>query len=240
MFFKPEKCNVLHFTRKRTKFDVPYKISGHTLQAVTNHKYLGVTLSGDMKWNIHIDKAVAKANSMLGFMRRNLSNAPKRVKLQAYKSLVRPHIEYCSSVWDPFTTTNIKKIEAVQRRSARFIMNDYGMTSSVTRMLKEIQLPTLQERRGNQRLLTMHKIIHNHVDLPLDGHVELNTRSLSTSTRNHNPLSLKIPFSKTNCHQKSFFPNTARDWNNLPYTVTSVIDSTNFQKQIEMLSKKHD
>ena len=138
MPFKPDKCNILRFTRKKSSTEFSYKLSGHFLQAVTSHKYLGVTLSGDLKWNIHIDKVVSKANGMLGFVRRNLSNTPRKVKIQAYKSLVRPHIEYCSSVWDPHTSRNIKKVEAVQRRAARFIMNDYGRKSSVTAMLKEI------------------------------------------------------------------------------------------------------
>ena len=242
MSFKPDKCNILRFSRKTTKIEFSYKLSGHYLQAVSSHKYLGVSLSGDMKWNTHIDKVVAKANGMLGFVRRNLSNAPRNVKIQAYKSLVRPHIEYCSSVWDPHTKHNIKKVEAVQRRAARFIMNDYGRKSSVTAMLKDIQLPSLQERRLNQRLVMMHKIIHNNVDLHLDDHLEFNTRdSAASSTRHHNPLSLKIPSSKTNCHQKSFFPNTARDWNKLPYSTTSIADSTIFQKHlISATSQKHD
>ena len=73
-------------------------------------------------------------------------------------------------------------------------------------MLKDIQLPSLQESRLNQRLVMMHKIIHNNVDLHLDDHLEFNTRDpAASSTRHHNPLSLKIPSSKTNCHQKSFF-----------------------------------
>jgi hypothetical protein len=233
MSFKPDKCNILRFSRKKSKTEFSYKLSGQFLQAVTSHKYLGVTLSGDMKWNTHIDNAVSKANGMLGFIRRNLSNAPRKVKVQAYKSLVRPHIEYCSSVWDPHTNRNIKKVEAVQRRAARFIMNDYGRKSSVTAMLSEIQLPTLQDRRLNQRLATMHKIIYNNIELTLTDHLEFNTRETSTSsTRNHNPLTLKIPSSKTNCHQKSFFPNTARDWNKLSYSTTSIADSATFHKAL--------
>ena len=242
MSFKPDKCNILRFTGKKSSTEYSYKLSGHFLQAVTSHKCLGVTLSGDRKWNIHIDKVVSKANGMLGFVRRNLSNAPRKVKIQAYKSLVCPHIEYCSSVWDPHTSRNIKKVEAVQRRAARFIMNDYGRKSSVTAMLKEIQLQSLQERRLNQKLITMHKIIQNNVDLKLEDHLKFNIRDSSTSTtRHHNPLSVKIPSSKTNCHQKSFFPNTARDWNKLLYSTTSMEDSTQFQKQLTTgISQNHD
>ena len=81
MSFKPEKCNILRFCRKKCRYEFPYKLSGHTLETVPNNEYLGVTLSGDMMWNTHIDNVVSKANSMIGFIRRNVSKAPRNVKI---------------------------------------------------------------------------------------------------------------------------------------------------------------
>ena len=157
-----------------------------------------------------------------------LFSAPLKVKLQAYKSLVLPHVEYCSSVWDPHTKSNIKKIEAVQRRAARFILNDYGRESSVTAMLQALDLPPLEDRRKINRLTMMHKIVHQKVDLPLEGHLQFNRRGEGVvTTRNHNPLSLNVPRTRTNCFQNSFFPKTAKDWNLLPYKITSISISIN-------------
>jgi len=50
----------------------------------------------------------------------------------AYKVLVRPQLEYCSTVFCPFTDSNISRLGAVQRRAARWVNYDYGQTSSVT------------------------------------------------------------------------------------------------------------
>ncbi|KAI8484135.1 hypothetical protein Bbelb_380890 [Branchiostoma belcheri] len=61
--------------------------------------------------------------------------------------LVRPQLEYCASVWDPYTAGGVQAVERVQRRAARMVMNDYGRTSSVTEMLQKLQWPTLANRR---------------------------------------------------------------------------------------------
>ena len=45
-------------------------------------------------------------------------------KSTAYRTLVRPLLEYSSSVWDPYTTVLIK-LEMVQRRTAGFCYNYY-------------------------------------------------------------------------------------------------------------------
>jgi hypothetical protein len=58
----------------------------------------------------HIDKTVKKANSTLGFLRRNLKVSNQDTKTTAYKTLVRPTIEYCSSVWSPHTKDAINSV----------------------------------------------------------------------------------------------------------------------------------
>ena len=58
-------------------------------------------------WNAHINQITATANRSLGFIMRNLSKCPQNIKVNAYKSLVWPLIEYSSSVWDPHTAKKL-------------------------------------------------------------------------------------------------------------------------------------
>jgi hypothetical protein len=78
-----------------------------------------------------------KANNTTAFLRRNLASCPVDVKSTCYKTLVRPQLEYAATVWGPWTQTNISKIEEVQRRAARFTLDDYRRTSSVSSMLHQ-------------------------------------------------------------------------------------------------------
>ena len=67
-----------------------------------------------------------KANSTRAFIQRNLNHCPRKTKYTCYSTLVRPLLEYACMVWDPHTAQNTQKLEAVQRRSARFAMNKPG------------------------------------------------------------------------------------------------------------------
>ena len=79
----------------------------------------------------------------------------------AYKMLVRPKVEYAASVWDPFTKAHTTNIEKIQRRAARFVLNDHKKTSSVTTMLNDLKWPSLEKRRKATRLTNLYKIKNN-------------------------------------------------------------------------------
>ena len=111
MRFQPVKCNMMQLTNKRTnKIEASYTLEGTVLENVDSIKYLGVTITNDLKCN----NICTKANRTLGFLRRNLFSCPQDVKEAAYKGLVRPVLEYGSSVWDPHTKCLQEELEKVQ------------------------------------------------------------------------------------------------------------------------------
>ena len=102
MRFQPVKCNMMQLTRKHlNKIQASYTLEGAVLENVDNIKYLGVTITNDLKWNTHISNICTKANRTLGFLRRTLFSCPQNVKEAAYKGMVHPILEYGSSVLDP-------------------------------------------------------------------------------------------------------------------------------------------
>ena len=90
MKFHPEKCNVLTITNNRNIIRKDYTLHGHILEHVTSAKYLGVTITSDLKWSQHINSITTKANSTIGFLKRNLNISNRGIKESSYKSLVRP------------------------------------------------------------------------------------------------------------------------------------------------------
>jgi hypothetical protein len=89
-----------------------------------------------------------------------------KVKEQAYKSLVRPSLEYACSVWDPYTKEDITQFEQVQLRAARYVTNRYHNTSSFSNMIEHLNWRTLADRRTDAHLVMLYKITHELVAIP--------------------------------------------------------------------------
>ena len=150
---------------------------------------------------------------MLGLVIRNLRACQEKLKETAYNSLVRPQTEYAAAAWDPYLKKNKKDIERIQRRAARFVKSKYERSKgTVTRLLKELEWQTLEERRKNIRLTLMYKISNNLIDIPSDRYLTPATRL----SRLNNSKSYLHHSTRLNLHKQSFFPRTIPEWNRLP------------------------
>ena len=124
-------------------------------------------ISTDLSWSSNIINISVKANRTIGFLRRNIHSCPKEVKAAAYTTLVRPSIEYARSAWDPYIRNNIHQLEAIQRRAARFVYNNFydREPGVVTSMISRLQWESLEQRRAKARATIMYKIVNNLVDV---------------------------------------------------------------------------
>ena len=198
------------------------------LERTQTHTYLGVELSEDLKWDAHIHKATARANRTIGFIRRNLSSCPKETKSIAYKTLVRPTLEYCSTVWDPHTKELIHKIGMSQRRAARMVHNDYDWEHSATELIQNLKWENLSTRRKIARLSAFHKAIEGRLAIPVQNYLRPAQR---TSRRSHSKSFTQLSTRK-DCFKFSYVPRTIIDWNSLPESIICTEDSTLFTNKL--------
>ena len=139
MTFIPSKCYIMHITRGR-RLDKFYQMCGTILGTVTQAKYLGITISDDLHWHQQTNLVAKKANTTLHMISRNLRYCPHKTRSLAHCTLVRPKLEYCASVWDPYQQQDIDALERINRRAARVVYNktwrERGM--SPTALLKDL------------------------------------------------------------------------------------------------------
>ena len=145
---------------------------------------------------------------ILDFLKRNLKISNQNTKSAAYFSLVRLNLEYCASIWNPYSIQSIKKLEMVQRRGARHVTNRYKNTSSVTDMLDNLEWETLESRRTKIQLVMFFKIINDLVDIPSSNYlIPANSKTRS----NHSKKMQQYRHTRSDVFKYSFFPRTTRN-----------------------------
>ena len=144
-------------------------------------------------------------------------------------------MDYGAAVWDPYHKKDINQLERVQRRAARFICNDYGRESSATTMLSKLDLKPLCNRRQDQRLSLLHKIVYEQIAIPSQQFVEFKTRQ----SRHTHTMQLKQQFCHTEIFKHSFGPRTVRDWNALPYSIVTYSKHHEFKNALLASQESH-
>ena len=125
----------------------------------------------------------------------------------------------------------VDKLERVQRRAARWTLNDYSHYSSVTDMLTRLNWRTLQQRRADARLCLLYKIIHELVAISIPPYFEANHRV----SRYCHSMSFKQNHTRVDYYKYSFFPLTLVQWNSLPADVALLQEFDVFKLAVSQL-----
>ena len=156
MNFNIIKCTVSQCYRMSSPILANYSLAGQILECVKEHSYLGITLDHQMMtFTSHTNYIVSKAAKVLNFLKRNLHKCSTSTKATAYISLVRPILEYASSIWDPYQYNKIYIINRIQCRAAHWSLCNYDRYSSVTLLQHQLSWQNLQQCRKIARLLLL-------------------------------------------------------------------------------------
>ena len=206
-------CFILRLLHTRSHKQFKYTLGNSTLHE-TSHSYLGVEITHSLKWGDHVNTITVNANRALGFNRGNLYWCPQDIKTTAYQTL-----EYSSMP----THRNLKIKSRVQRRSARSECKDYKRISSVTSMLKALQLDVLEV---GERWLDS-RINHGQTAIPAEQFLHPVKRHFRNL---HNLAFQPAPFNK-DCHKYSFLPQTLRNGNEVPLIIANISNINNFKQE---------
>jgi len=102
------------------------------------------------------------------FLQCNISKCPAQTKSNCYKALVKPILEYASTVWSLHPQRDIDAIENIQRWAARFVHNKYSRYASVTQMLSNLHWPTLSRSKNEQKATMLFKIVNHQINIDID------------------------------------------------------------------------
>ena len=106
----------------------------------------------------------------------------------------------------------VNRLEGVQRNAARFVCGEYRRRPgiSVTALLKELQWPSLADRRQIARLTLFYNAHTGKISIPLCNLLDRSDSRIRGANNNYKYLS-----TKNSAFGQSFFPKTLKDWNKL-------------------------
>jgi len=230
--FNAAKTVYMLFSLKRQIPTYPaLTFEGVELKLVSEHCHLGVTLNSKVTWHSHIQKISTKAYRVINMLKRIRHLVSRSTMQSAYKTLVRPIIEYGNVVYDNLSQDLSKKLEHIQRDAALLCTGAYRR-SGTDKLIEEIGWETLEVRRRYQRLVLLYKI-HNgltprylHSMLPM-------TCGQRTGYSLRNTNQYTIPFCRTGRYKLSFVPATIKDWNELPDHIKGSSSLTIFKSNLK-------
>ena len=216
MKFNPGKCKMLCISTKKNPPQTKYMFCNSELECVDSLSYLGITFNKKLKFSEHVSNTANKASKVLGMAQRNFWNCPQTVRETVYTTIIRPKLEYASVAWDPHYKKDIRTLEMVQRKGARFCLQNYSSQASVTEMLDKLGWKSLEQRRMDGRLLMMYKLSHNLVDLNIDQYLLPHPESRTCGSH---PLKYQISKAMKDVFKYSYFPRIIKEWNKLPHNI---------------------
>ncbi|XP_057293813.1 uncharacterized protein LOC130622373 [Hydractinia symbiolongicarpus] len=114
-----DKCN---------NCDLVVKIGDKLIKTESEVKLLGVTIDNGLNFDSHISKLIKKSSAQLNALFRLSTFLSHKAKLALVQSFIYSNFNYCPLVWNFSSYKSLLRIEQIQKRAFRFLLNDNDST----------------------------------------------------------------------------------------------------------------
>jgi hypothetical protein len=225
MPFNVDKCSVMHYGHNNQRHS--YWLQGVPLKVVESERDLGVIVSSNLKVTNQCRNVFTKANRTLGIINRTVRNKRKDIIIRLYKTLVRPQLEFCTTVWNPSYIKDKALIERIQHRVTKMIPSLKHL--SYEDRLSQSNLLTLEERRNRADLIEVYKMANGLSSVPLERMFKMNPDS---RTRGHKWKLMK-PHCALDIRRHFFSDRVINRWNSLHSSVVEAATLNSFKSRLE-------
>lgn len=189
------------------------KIDNRRLDFVSEVKYLGIKLDQSLSFHNHALYIMNKMSKKTFFLRRISKNLSIPTRLLLYKSIILPHVEFCSTVLFNLPSFRIQEIQCIQNRCMRAILacNKY---TPIKTMLNVLSLMSIKEKILFNTLLFIYKVKNKMLPSYLYENLEFVSDIHNYNTRNKDNFNVKI--CRTALMRRSVFSNGLVQFNMLP------------------------
>ena len=237
------KCKVMHYGRSNPNYDYYMRDSDNLtkrLEKTNREKDLGVTFTPDLSWKYHILEITARANRILGSLKKAFVSRDSTLWKNLYISLVRPHLEYAVQVWSPTKEMDIGLIEKVQARATKipYSMRDLRYEARLTKW----GINRLEDRRVRGDLIEMYKSVNGLDEINWERNPVMITPTDRVLTRSNGvkirrdtfKSKIRNDFAKqVSTRHNYFFNRITPIWNALPEKIVQAPTLNMFKKGLD-------
>ena len=213
MEFNAKKCHVMELGKSKNRPTKSYKMGNEPMNVSHEEKDLGVTFQDTLSPEKHINRLFGQAYGTLQNIKVAFHYMDKDMMKKIITTMIRPKLEYAAVAWSPHCKKHVNKLERIQRIATKLVPE--LVNKPYEDRLKEMNLPSLEQRRERGDLITLFKIV-NGIDV-------MDREDLLIPRRKQGLRGHGKELSKPTCHKnirKYSFPyRNIEAWNGLDRSV---------------------
>ncbi len=208
-----------------------YFLNGTKLAVTEEEKDVGVQINKNLKPANHCKRVSLGAEAVLKQITRNFHYRDRRTFIKLYKQYVRPHLEFASPAWSPWTQADKQLVEKVQEKALKMVTGLVGR--SYEERCLEVGLQTLERRRWEQDMVEVYRILKRGDEdyareiLPRTNGGNVRTRLAAGA------MNLAKMYSRTDLRKNSFAVRVTNAWNSLDNGTKEALDMKKFKNMLK-------
>ena len=223
--FNEDKCSTMHIGKDNQKTD--YVLNNKTLNKTTLEKDLGVFVSNDLKPSQHVAKVTARANGIIGLVKKNFDYLDAETILSIHCTMIRPILEYAVQSWCPYLQKDIDELEKIQHRITKLVPGFQDLPYE--ERCRRLKLPSLEDRWQRGDLIEVYKILRGHEGSKYTKFFKLS----ENTTRGHKWKLDKREHHKSLLRGGWFAIRVINPWNDLPAHVVEAPSIAAFKARLD-------
>ena len=258
MTFHPSKCKVLMVNRSRLPLlnilpfvQYHYSLGDELIDYCEVEKDLGIHVNGSLNFTYHSNMLYSKASQRFGLLKRVchfVKNLDRRRAL--YLTMVRSIFEHCPYIWRPVSATAINKLELLQKRAIKWILNTENYQSQVSYSTnhhlylihcKQLKILPIKFRFDYHDIKMFHSIVYGISTIQFPDYIKpFGGSRLRNSHLDHKCYTCSITPRSINAYRnfeinssgilyQSFFYRAHLIWNRLPLELREIIRPSKFK-----------
>lgn len=189
-----------------------------------------------MKPGSQCRKAARTAQTVLGQLARAFHFRDRHIFVRLYTTYVRPHLEFATPAWAPWQAADIEVLERVQKQAVKMVS---GLRpGTYEEKLHELGLCTLEERRHQQDMVQVYKILNERDGLRRDTWFTLAADGARATRAAEGPLNIRPTRSRLEVRRNFFSQRVPEAWNAIPPDLKQAKTATAFRKGYQTLRSR--